>query len=135
MARPRSTSLSIVELEQLLAARRSSVAKLQKQRDGLQKKLDAVDKQIAAAGGAGAAAAPAAKAAGGGPRAKNKVSLGAAIASAMEGKGPMGVGDVLEAVVAGGYRSGSANFRGIVNQTLIKDKRFQSAGRGMYAMK
>jgi hypothetical protein len=30
-------------------------------------------------------------------------------------------------VVAGGYRSNIANFKGIVNQALIKDKRFVSA--------
>ncbi len=47
----------------------------------------------------------------------------------------MTVGDILEAVTAGGYRSTSANFRGIVNQTLIKDERFHSAGRGSYTMK
>ena len=34
-----------------------------------------------------------------------------------------------------GYRSNSANFRSIVNQTLIKDKRFGSAGRGVYQLK
>ena len=47
----------------------------------------------------------------------------------------MKVGDIAEAVQGGGYRTNSANFRGIVNQTLIKDKRFTSAGRGVYQMK
>ena len=46
-----------------------------------------------------------------------------------------GVARIAEAVQRGGYRSNSANFRAIVNQTLIKDKRFGSAGRGMYQLK
>ena len=42
---------------------------------------------------------------------------------------------LLQKVQAAGYRSGSANFRGIINQTLIKDKRFGKAERGMYQLK
>jgi hypothetical protein len=45
------------------------------------------------------------------------------------------VGEIVDAVLAGGYHSKSANFRGIVNQTLIKDKRFVSSGRGVYQLK
>ena len=49
---------------------------------------------------------------------------------------PMRVGEILEAVSATGYRSNSANFRGIINQTLIKErKRFNQAERGTYALK
>jgi hypothetical protein len=33
------------------------------------------------------------------------------------------------------YRSNGANFRGIVNQTLIKESQFTSVGRGMYRLK
>jgi hypothetical protein len=47
----------------------------------------------------------------------------------------MNVGDIAERAKASGYKSNSANFRGIVNQTLIKDKRFVSASRGMYKVK
>jgi hypothetical protein len=45
------------------------------------------------------------------------------------------VGDILEGVTSSGYRSGSANFRGIINQTLIKDKRFGQVERGVYELK
>ena len=134
MPRGRSTTLSIVELERMLADRRSTVEKLQKKRAVLQRRVDEVDRLIAAAGGTVPAPATPPAAAGRGRR-RNAVSLGAAIAAVMDGKGPMSVGDVLEAVTAGGYRSGSANFRGIVNQALIKDERFSSAGRGLYVMK
>jgi hypothetical protein len=45
------------------------------------------------------------------------------------------VGDIAERVQASGYRSSSANFRGIVNQALVKDKRFVSTARGMYGLR
>src|SRR3954470_281460 len=38
-------------------------------------------------------------------------------------------------LLASGYVSSSANFRGIVNQTLIKDKRFRRVARGVYGLK
>jgi hypothetical protein len=48
----------------------------------------------------------------------------------------MSVGDIVSGVLAAGYNSKSANFRGIVNQALIKDKRFVKAGsRGLYQLK
>jgi hypothetical protein len=47
----------------------------------------------------------------------------------------MKVGEIMDAVLATGYRSGSANFRGIINQTLIKDKRFGQVERGVYELK
>ncbi len=112
--------------------RRSSVAKLQKKRDELQAKVAGLDRQIAAAGGGGGGGASPRTAGG---RARNPTSLGEAIAAVVGGKGAMTVGDIMDAVLAAGYRSTSANFRGIVNQTLIKDERFHSAGRGSYAMK
>ena len=48
---------------------------------------------------------------------------------------PMRVADIMNGALSDGYRSNSGNFRGIVNQTLIKEKQFQQAGRGMYQMK
>ena len=49
----------------------------------------------------------------------------------------MKVGVITEAVLATGYRSSSDNFRAIINQTLIKEKkRFISTGaRGEYQIK
>ena len=44
--------------------------------------------------------------------------------------------DIVDGVLGSGYRSSSANFRGIVNQTLIKEKKkFTSPSRGMYQLK
>ena len=47
----------------------------------------------------------------------------------------MKVAEIMDGVLSTGYRSGSANFRGIINQTLIKDKRFGQVERGVYELK
>ncbi|MEZ0263628.1 MAG: hypothetical protein ACAI43_02785 [Phycisphaerae bacterium] len=137
MARPASGSMNLAQLEKLVQARRSEVDKLNRQRAKVQRKLDAIDARIAdlsggAAGGGG----------GGGPRrgpgsrVRNDISLQDLIHQILSKAGaPMGVGDIADKAKASGYRSNSANFRGIVNQTLIKDKRFVSASRGMYKIK
>jgi hypothetical protein len=128
MARPSAGGeLSIAQLERLLQNRRVQLSAKQKERAKLQKKIDQLDRQIRALGGGGGT---------NGERARNTHSLVASIENALRGSSkPMRVGDVAEAVVKAGYRSNSANFRGIVNQTLIKDKRFASAGRGVYQLK
>jgi hypothetical protein len=128
MARGRKGGLSILELEELLQERRSAVQKLHKQRADLQKKLDLVDREIIRLGGS---TVP--RTAGG--RVRNEVSLVAAMEGVLKGKPPMSVGEILEAVLAGGYQSTSANFRGIINQTLIKEKQFKAVGRGVYTVK
>jgi hypothetical protein len=132
MARATSTSgLSLAQLERLMRTRRSEMTRLGRKRDKLQKQLDAVDSQMASiSGGAGGGGG------GGGSRARNKISLQEAILQVLsKSSGPMNVGAIMEKVSGMGYRSTSANFRGIVNQTLIKDKRFTSAARGMYQLK
>jgi len=128
MARGAKVGLSIAELEKLLNERRSSLAKLNKQRAELVKKLDAIDREISKLGGA-----PGSHTAGG--RARNNVSLVHAMEAVLRGKGPMRVGDIHDAVLASGYHSSSGNFRGIVNQTLIKEKQFHQVGRGTYTIK
>jgi DNA-binding transcriptional MerR regulator len=124
----RKTGLSIIELEHLLSERRSTLQKLTRQRAETAKKLDAIDREIARLGGSDAP-----RTAGG--RVRNGVSLTAAMEAALRGKPPMKVGEILKAVSAGGYHSASANFRGIINQTLIKDKRFHAVERGTYTVK
>jgi hypothetical protein len=131
MARASSTSgLSLAQLERLMRTRRSEMTRLGRKRDKLQKQLDAVESQIdSISGGAGGGG-------GGGSRARNKISLQEAILQVLsKSSGPMNVGAIMDKVSGMGYRSTSANFRGIVNQTLIKDKRFVTASRGMYQLK
>jgi hypothetical protein len=139
MARTRSTvDFSLAQLERLVRTRRTEMIRLTRQRDKLQKRLDDLNDRISEiAGGPGFAGGMGGRAAGGGgSRARNEISLQDAIHQVLsKASGPMGVGDIMEKVRAAGYRSNSANFRGIVNQTLIKDKRFSSAARGMYQLK
>jgi hypothetical protein len=119
---------SIAELERMLKTRRSKVAALDRTRAKLQKRLDTIGAKILALGGSASS---------GGTRAKNKVGLNDSIEGLLRKKGDaMSVGDIVSGVLAAGYNSKSANFRGIVNQALIKDKRFVKAGsRGLYQLK
>jgi len=66
---------------------------------------------------------------------KNAQSLVSMLEAVLKGKASMSVGEILHAIQARGYRCNSANFCGIVNQTLIKEPRFTSIERGMYRLK
>jgi hypothetical protein len=127
MVRSGSVSgLSLAELEKLMQSRRAEVARLSRIRDRLRKKLEGVEAKLVAVAGESQKTT----------RARNHSSLQEIIHQvlAKEG-GPLSVGEILERVQVAGYRSKSDNFRGIVNQTLIKDKRLGKAGRGMYQVK
>ena len=132
MARPvNALNLSIAELQRALSGKKVELDKLMKKRSQLQKKVDLVDRQIERLGGPAGA-----KGGGGGTRVRNERSLLEIMEELMRNAGkPMKVGDILDGVLASGYRSGSANFRGIINQSLIKDKRFGAVERGVYELK
>lgn len=133
MPRPATAGFNIAQLERILEDRRTEVSRLERLRSELRRKLDGVERQIAKlAGGLRGL-----RGRRGGTRARNDVSLVEAIETAMRNAGkPMRVGDIVDAVQGAGYRSNSDNFRGIVNQTLIKErKRFAQASRGVYQLK
>ena len=120
--------LTIQQLESLLAQRRRKETTLLKRQAKIEQRLEAVKEQIRALGGAGAG--------GKAVRAKNAVSLVTAVEQVLsKSRKPMRVGEITEKVLAGGYRSTSPQFKAIVNQTLIKEKRFRSTDRGVYALK
>lgn len=48
---------------------------------------------------------------------------------------PLTIRGISDRVQAGGYQSTSANFRGLVNLTLTKDKRFTRTGSGVYQLR
>ena len=131
MARPPSLSnLSIAQLQQLIEGRKAEISRLERQRNKVARKLNQIDSRIEALGGSSRGRN------GSGGRAKNSKSLPEMLHSVLsKSSKPMGVGDIADAVRAGGYKTNSSNFRGIVNQTLIKDKRFASAARGVYQLK
>src|SRR4051794_9566836 len=127
MARPRATdSLSVSELQTLINSRKLKIRGLRKERRQLAARLARIDRELAIVGGVPGASL----------RPRNDKNLVDVIADVMGGaKQPMGVGEVTDAVLAAGYRSSSANFKGIVNQTLIKERRFTSPERGLYQLK
>ena len=133
MPRLPTASFNIAQLERILQDRRSELNKLERHRSELQRKLDGVERQISRLQGS----LRGRRGGGGGGRARNEQSLVATIESVLRATGkPMRVGEIVEAVQAGGYRSNSGNFRAIVNQTLIKErKRFAQADRGLYQLK
>jgi len=131
MARPSSgAGLGIADLQRILAERQSDLKKLYKQRTRAERELDAIDREIAKLEGAGRGGRR-------GGRARNERSLVDTLEDVLRSNGsPMSVGEILEAVLATGYRSNAANFRSIINQQLIKErKRFQKTGRAMYQAK
>lgn len=127
--RPSTSDMPLVALERLIAKRRHEIDRLLRKRRKLESRLQTVNDQITALGGA------ASRAGGPGSRPRNGVSLIEAIASVLEkAGGPLGIAAITQKVLATGYRSTSENFRGIVNQTLLKEKRFKNAGRGVYQL-
>ena len=150
MARPKASSnLSISELESMLQSRRHELSDLSSRHASLTKQLQEVEAHMASLGGSpakrrgrppkGASAGPvsAPKAGGTGTRVKNTKSLVESLEEVLSASTePMKVGDIVDGVLKSGYKTKSDNFRGIVNQTLIKErKRFGNAGRGLYVSK
>jgi hypothetical protein len=131
MARPSALEgMTIAQLEGLIAARHDQLKKLSRERDLTQRQLDKLDEAIRKLSGRGGA-----RTNGNGRRGRNEMSLVATLESVLAPGKPMGVGEIVEAVQRKGYQSNSANFRGIVNQTLIKEKQFASTSRGVYELK
>jgi len=131
--RANGSGMSIAQLEQLLAGRRQELNAKQREHSKVLARLQELEADIRRLGGS--AGRRGRGGAGGGTRARNAKSLIETLEDVLKGGKPMKVGDIADAAQKTGYRSNSANFRSIVNQTLIKDKRFGSAGRGVYQLK
>lgn len=117
-------SLSMSELQAEINRRSKGVSKLIKKRDKYVTMLAEIEKQIAAAGGT---------VGGRGGRRANGAGLKESIAKVLVGK-PMNVGDIAEAVMKSGYISSSPNFKVMVNQQLIANKKlFKRVDRGLYS--
>lgn len=131
MAKRVLSALSDAELQRELRRRQRgsdrTVARLSKKRDRLLSRVSAIDAELAKYG----------KSAGRGgirKRPKNKMNLSDTLLKVLA-SATMSVTEVAEAVQKAGYVTTSPSFRTIVNQTLIKDKRFKRVGRGQYTAK
>ena len=129
---PNPAELTISDLERMLQKRRSALQSLARERDVAQRRVDALDAKIRLLRGGSTVGngAP-------GRRRRNETSLVGTLAQVLRKAGkPLNVGDIVEKVQAFGYRSTAANFRALVNQTLIKQRDlFANAGRGLYQIK
>ena len=114
------------ELERELARRQSLARRLERRRAQLMQQLEEVEKELGVLGGLGGISIGGVR-----KRPKNDMNLAEALAKVLKSK-TMSVTEVTEAVQKAGYRTSAANFRTIVNQTLIKDKRFKKVARGQY---
>jgi hypothetical protein len=126
------SSFSLADFNRELARRHRTVGTLERRRAGLLTKVAALDAQIQANGGSvkgGWSTAGVAR-----KRPKNTVQLLDSLKDVLKGK-TMSVTEAAEAVQKAGYQTSSANFRTIVNQTLINNLGkggFKRVGRGQY---
>lgn len=117
--------LSTQEIQSELRKREAAIKRLEKARQKAFERLNDIDAALSELGGS---------AGGVRRRARNDSNLVDALYQVLSGA-TMGVTEVAGAVQQAGYRTTSPNFRTIVNQALIKDKRFKRVGRGKYTAK
>jgi ABC-type transporter Mla subunit MlaD len=127
------SDLTITVLEQMLAKRRAELSRLTKERAQIVKQLAAVDAQLHAVGGSSDKASTVTRSG----RARNDKSLVSTLEEVLsKSNKPLSVGDIVQGVLDSGYHSTAANFRAMVNQTLIRErKRFASPERALYILK
>lgn len=121
------SGLPISVLQAELRRRSRGVGALARRREKLVAKLEALDSQIRAAGGvlSGTGAVGVRK------RPKNDMNLEEALVRLLKGK-TLSVTEASIDVQKAGYRTSAENFRTIVNQCLIRSKKFKKVSRGQY---
>lgn len=120
---------SVTDLRRELAKRERRVGTLLRKRERIMAKVRSLDATITEHGGSARAGGLAIR-----RRPKNDMNLVQALAKVLDGK-TMSVTEVSEAVQTAGYQTTSANFRTIVNQTLINSGKFKRVERGQYTAK
>ena len=120
-------AISIEELQSEIRRRERHLKTLERRREKLVEQLSMIDEEISAHGGMIVAAE-------GRKRPRNDQNLADALLDLLSDQ-TLNVTRIAEEVQKAGYRTTSPNVRTIVNQTLIKDKRFERVGRGLYTAK
>ena len=116
-----------------LARRQKSSKTLMRKRDKLRKELDKIEAMLE-----GIEILPSSRGrsstAGTGRRrrAHNEISLGDALAQAMEVRAVVSPSEASKLVRSNGYKSTSEHFNMMVSNALSKDKRFKRIARGQY---
>ena len=135
MPRSKLSTMSIADLRREIERRQKLLPKLIAQRDALSQEI--TELQSLATPEARKAAKPEAapKKTRRRHRAKNKVGLAEVLATVLKGKAKVTIGEAMEGVLAAGYKSKSRDFRGVVNNMLLKDNRFKNVARGVFTLK
>lgn len=120
-------SLPTGELRSEILKRQRAAEKLRRDREKAAAKIVEIDQQLAELGVGGSGSVMQ-------PRAKNDMSLVAALHKLLKGK-EMGIPDMLPALKTVGYVSHSPNLRTMVNASLLKKNLFKRTGRGIYTAK
>lgn len=136
---------STQELMDELRRRERRLPRLQRKRDQLLEQLEEVEREIEELGGesrgrgrgrAGRSSRTkkAGRSGGGRKRPQNEMPLGDMLVKVMRKGQTYKVSDLVNKVQEAGYKTTASNFSTIVNQTLIKDERFQQKSRGHYTL-
>ena len=135
MPRSKLSKMRIADLRQEIERRQKLLPKLMAQRDALSREI--AELQSSATPQARKAARPEAapKKTRGRHQAKNKVGLADALAVFMKGKKKVTIAEAIAGVLAAGYKTKSGDFRGVVNNMLLTDKRFKNVARGVFTLK
>ncbi|MEM1183866.1 MAG: hypothetical protein AAGI53_02585 [Planctomycetota bacterium] len=128
--------VSTAELAREIKRRERQLEKLETKREALMTQVADLDHEISSLG-ALLGTAPRASGVGGGPRRRprNDMNLADALQKTLGGV-TLSVTEAAEAVQRDGYKTSAANFRTIVNQTLLRETdRFKKVARGQYTAK
>lgn len=121
-------TMSLAELQAELHRREKGIRKLERRRERLLDELAGIDVELAAVGALSASG-------GVRRRPRNEMNLVDSLAKVLKNK-TMSVTEATEAVQKAGYMTTAANFRTIVNQALIREKKvFKKVARGQYTAK
>ena len=133
LAKRKLNQLSVDDLKAELQRRERELKKLQRRRQKVASQLADLDREIVSLGGT--AGASGAGRGGVRRRPRNPHSLADMLVRVFPKDKPMKVADATAVVLKRGYKTTAENFGTIVNQTLIKDERFESVSRGFYRLK
>lgn len=147
MAKRTLANVATTDLQRELARRERQVDSLLGKRERLQAQIDEIDSELGALSVAAGGGTSAGRGRGRGrkkgahkkrttrKRPKNDMNLVEALQKTLKNK-ELGVQDIVDAVQKQGYKTSSPNFRTIVNQTLINNKKqFKRVARGIYTAK
>jgi len=124
--------ITTAELNAEIARREKNRSKLEARRKELLAELADIDAELGEAPRRRGRKPGPKPGSGGRRRAKNDISLGDALAQAMEVRAVVSPSEAADYVKKNGYKTTSKNFNMMVSNALAKDPRFKRLSRGQY---